>query len=167
MPYVKREVSMNKEQVIRSRRRFEVAGSFACALVLGYALWNMSLRSDQEITAHDYLTLLLYTLLVLSCYLGAFWVVRRADPASAKGANLQWVYASIIGTSVSFTIESVRVWLRNRPSDLFGFIGFSVILLGIFVILALIVMATVVEAGVVLRWLRKLITGRGIEAHGI
>ena len=169
MPYVNGDVNMNEEQIIRSQRRFEIAGSFACGIVLGYVLWNMSLRSDQEITPNDYLTLLVYLLLTSSCYLGAFSVLRRLDPVSAKEVNLHWVYASILGTSVSFITESARVWLRNQPDDLFGFIGFSVILLSIFVVLILLVMASIIGVGIILRWLRKLThkSGRSAEVLGI
>ena len=141
---------MNEERIVRSRRHFENAGSLACAMVLGWLLWNMSLRSDQEVTTGDYLTLLVYTSLALSSYLGAFLVSRRANPTSAKEVNLNWVYASVIGTSASFIAESVHVWLRYRPSNLFGFIAFSFILLCIFIALMLLVMASVIGAGAIL-----------------
>jgi hypothetical protein len=160
---------MNQEQIIRSRRRFEVAGALACAFLLGFQLWNMSLRSDHYVTARDYLPLLAYLLLTSGCYLGAYFVLRRLDPAAASKVNLHWVYASILGTSVSFAADSIRVWLRNRPADLFGFIGASAILLGIFIVLMLVVMASVIGAGAILRWVRKLIENRGkrVATHGI
>jgi hypothetical protein len=33
------------------------------------------------------------------------------------------VYASTLGTSASFAADSVRVWLRNGPDEVSGFIG--------------------------------------------
>ena len=152
---------MTQEQIIRSRRRFEIAGSLACAFMLGFQLWNMSLPSDQDVTAKDYLPLLAYLIITSSCYLGSFYVLRRLNPVSAREVNLHWAYASVLGTAISFIADSVRGWLRNRPDDLFGFIGASVILLAVFVVLMLIVMASVIGAGILLRWVRRLIESRG------
>jgi hypothetical protein len=160
---------MTQEQIIRSRRRFEIAGSLACGFILGVQLWNMSLSSDQHVTAKDYLPLLACLIITSSCYLRSFSVLRRLDPVSAREVNLHWAYAAILGTAISFIADSVRVWLRNRPDDLFGFIGASVILLSIFVVLMLIVMASVIGAGTLLRRVRRLIESRGkvVATRGI
>jgi hypothetical protein len=160
---------MSQEQIISSRRRFEVAGSLACAFILGFLLFNMSLSSDQEVTAKGYLPLLDYLLLTSSCYLGSLVVLRRLDPASAREVNLHWVYASTLGTSASFTADSVRVWLGNHPDEVSVFIGASIILLSVLIVAMWMVMASVIGIGVILRWVRKLIerSGKGVAPHGI
>jgi hypothetical protein len=161
---------MTQEQIIRSRRRFEVAASLACAFILGATLWDGELPSDQDvIKASDYLLLLVYLFLASCCYLGAFRLLRRLDPMPAGEINLHWVYASAIGTFASFAAHSVRVWFGHRPHDLFGFVGASVIFLVLFMILMLLVMASVISAGAIYRLLRKQVdkSGPGAEARGI
>jgi hypothetical protein len=161
---------MTQEQIIRSRRRFEIAGSLACAFILGTILWDRNLPSDQDIiTASDYLLLLVYLLLASCCYLGALRLLRRLDPVSARELNLHWVYASAIGTFASFATHSVGVWFGHRPHDLFGFVGASVIFLVLFMMLMLPVMASVISAGAIYRLVRKQIdkSGHSAEARGI
>jgi uncharacterized membrane protein len=161
---------MTQEQIIRSRRRFEIAGSLACAFIVGATLWDRNLPSDQDIiTASEYLLLLVYLLLASCYYLGAFRLLRRLNPVPAREINLHWVYASAIGTFASFTAHSVGVWFRHRPHDLFGFVGVSVIFLALFMMLMLPVMASVISAGAIYRLVRKQIgkSGRSAEAPGI
>jgi hypothetical protein len=160
---------MTGEQIRKSRRRFEVVGALACTLLFGLLLWDRELPSAGPVTANDYLLLPAYLILTSTCYFGAFWLLHRLDPVSARELNLHWVYASVLGTSGSFVADGVRLWLSNRPDDLFGFVGAWIIFLGLFVALILLAMALVISAGAIYRLGRKRIDkgGRSAEAHGI
>jgi hypothetical protein len=160
---------MTEEQLSRSRRRFEAAGALASSLIFGMLLWDKELPSAGEVTAEEYLLLPAYLLLTSTFYFGAFWSLRRLDPAAAREFNLHWLYASAIGTSGSFTALCIRIWLMERPQELFGFVGAATILLILYLALMLAVMASVISAGALYRLVRKQSGngGRSAEVRGI
>lgn len=150
---------MTEEQIKRSRRHFEITGAVICSIFFGYFLWVLSLPSTGEITPSDHLSLVLYLLLTLTCYLGAFWLLDKYFVLPPKNIRPNWIAISLIGTSLSFIVKSIHIWWKHRSMNgterLGEFLPLTLRLLGVCNVIVLPVMAFIWSIGLIIRLTRK------------
>ena len=149
---------MTEEQIKRSRH-FEITGAVICSIFFGYFLWVLSLPGAGKITPSDHLSLVLYLLLTLTCYLGAFWLLDKYFVLPPKNIRPNWIAISLIGTSLSFIVKSIHIWWKHRSmngTERWGaFLPLTLRLLGVCNVIVLRVMAFILMIGLIIRLTRK------------
>src|SRR5262245_17884795 len=85
-----------------------------CAVLLGFILSQMTIKSDAIVTAMDQLFLVLYLFLTLGTYICALVVANRLFYFSTREVIPGLAVVSVVGTSLPFVVNTIHIWLRYR-----------------------------------------------------
>lgn len=146
---------MTKEQIVKSCRRFELAGAIVSALCFGCILWLMSLDSFrlEPMPMKEWLGVIPYLLLTSICYLGMFWLLDRYFSVPANRIRLNWIAISLLGTALSFIGNNIPLsWKYGLDKE--KLLAMSALLF-FFNIGMLGIMAFIWSVGFVVRLVRK------------
>jgi hypothetical protein len=107
---------MTQHQKERIQRGFELAGSIASALFLGFIVDAMT-RSSVSSTPRDWSALTINWVVSGVCYLVLFWLFDRFLPLYVGQFRLNWLGISLFGTALSFmALSSATLWSRGSLS---------------------------------------------------
>ncbi len=133
------------QKKVRNQRGFELVGSIASALFMGFILDVMN-QSSVSLLPRNWSALIVNLVVSGVCFLVLFWLFDRFLPLRVGQFRLNWLGIPLFGTALSFIALTSATWWSKGSLSL-EYVWAVLSILSLLTILLLSVMLIVVGLG--------------------